>query len=289
MVLAAAEDGGLTLPELTWTGLGISLVALVGSILLGQLVRVLVARALRWRGRSAESSQVFGRLLSWVVVALGVGIALTVLFPSVRPVNILGGVGIISIAAGIAFQTVLGNLFAGIIILARDRIQVGDQIALLEQAGTVVEMRLSSTSVRTFDGRLVLVPNGVLHSNLVTVQTGYEHVRSSITIELADDDDLARAQDLAVSTMRALPQVLDEPSPEAFFTAVGTKAVVLELRFWSGARQLETKEATDAVIQAVLGAFADAGIETTSDAVTVDAGPRLQRTLRETFGEQGPA
>ncbi|WP_022925327.1 mechanosensitive ion channel family protein [Serinicoccus marinus] len=279
----------MSLPEITWKGVAVAAAVLVGSVLLGQVVRMAFGRALRWRGRSEESAQVFGRLLGWVVVALGIGVALTVLFPSVRPVNILGGVGIISIAAGIAFQTVLGNLFAGIIILARDRIQVGDQIALLEQAGTVVEMRLSSTSVRTFDGRLVLVPNGVLHSNLVTVQTGYEHVRSSITIELADDDDLARAQDLAVGTMRALPQVLDEPSPEAFFTAVGTKAVVLELRFWSGARQLETKEATDAVIQAVLGAFADAGIETTSDAVTVDAGPRLQRTLRETFGEQGPA
>ena len=286
MVLAAAEDGGLTLPELTWTGLGISLAALVGSILLGQLVRVLVARALRWRGRSAESSQVFGRLLSWVVVALGVGIALTVLFPSVRPVNILGGVGIISIAAGIAFQTVLGNLFAGIIILARDRIQVGDQIALLDQAGTVVSMGLSSTSIRTFDGRLVLVPNGTLHSNLVTVQTGYEQVRSSITIELADDDDLATAQGVAVRTMVGLAPVLDDPAPEAFFTAVGTKAVVLELRFWSGARQLETKEATDAVIRAVLAAFAEAGIETTSDAVTVDASPRLTQTLSQLFEEK---
>src|SRR5690606_2834920 len=209
-----------------------------------------------------------------------VGADVTITFPSIRPVNLLGGIGVVSIAAGIAFQTVLGNMFAGIVILTRDRFRVGDQISVGEHRGTVVHMGLTSTSVRTFDGRLVLVPNGTLHSEVVTVQTGFEHVRSSVLVDVADSADLDRAARVAVEAMRAVPQVLDEPAPEAFLTSIGTATVQLELRFWSGARQLETKEATHAVVAAVLAAFAEQGVEAGSDVYTVDAGPRLARLLR---------
>ncbi|WP_237566030.1 mechanosensitive ion channel family protein [Ornithinimicrobium cerasi] len=274
----------LELPPVTWLGAGLGLGVLLVGLLLGQLVRTAVSRWLSWRGRSESSARVFGRLVSWLVGALAVGVALAVTFPSIRPVNVLGGLGVISIAAGIAFQTVLGNMFAGIVILTRDRFRVGDQISVLDHRGTVVDMGLTSTSVRTFDGRLVLVPNGTLHSEIVTVQTGFEHVRSSVVVDLADDGDLDRAAEVAVAAMHAAPQVLDEPAPEAFLTSVGTATVQMELRFWSGARQLETKEATHAVVVAVLRAFAEHGVAAGSDVVTIDAGPRLARLLRPEDG-----
>ncbi|WP_237770158.1 mechanosensitive ion channel family protein [Ornithinimicrobium sp. CNJ-824] len=271
---------GLELPPVTPVGVALGLAVLVVGVALGQLVRLLVTRALAWRGRSESSSRVFGRLVSWLVTLLAVGAAVTITFPSIRPVNLLGGIGVVSIAAGIAFQTVLGNMFAGIVILTRDRFRVGDQISVGEHRGTVVQMGLTSTSVRTFDGRLVLVPNGTLHSEVVTVQTGFERVRSSVLVDVADSADLDRAARVAVEAMRAVPQVLDEPDPEAFLTSIGTATVQLELRFWSGARQLETKEATHAVVSAVLAAFAEHEVEAGSDVYTVDAGPRLARLLR---------
>lgn len=276
---------GLELPPVTPMGVALGLAVLVVGILLAQLVRMLVSRTLSWRGRSESSARVFGRLVSWLVTALAVGAAVTVTFPSIRPVNLLGGIGVVSIAAGIAFQTVLGNMFAGIVILTRDRFRVGDQISVGEHRGTVVQMGLTSTSVRTFDGRLVLVPNGTLHSEVVTVQTGFEHVRSSVRVDVADTADLERAARVAVDAMRALPQVLDEPAPEAFLTSVGTATVQLELRFWSGARQLETKEATHAVVMAVLTAFSQHDVEAGSDVLTIDAGPRLSRLLQQS-GDQ---
>lgn len=269
----------LELPPVTWWGAGLGVSVLLVGLLLGQGAKVLTTRWLAWRGRSDNAATVFGRLASWLVGLVAVGAALAVTFPSIRPVNLLGGLGVISIAAGIAFQTVLGNMFAGIVILTRDRFRVGDQISVLDHRGTVVSMGLTSTSVRTFDGRLVLVPNATMHSEIVTVQTGFEHVRSSVLVDLADDGDLRSAAEVAVTAMRALPQVLDDPGPEAFLTSVGTATVQMELRFWSGARQLETKEATHAVVVAVIEGFAKNGVQAGSDVVTVDAGPRLTRIL----------
>ncbi|QFG69586.1 mechanosensitive ion channel family protein [Ornithinimicrobium pratense] len=271
--------GGLDLPPVTAAGVSLGLAVLLIGLLLGQLVRLLVSRAMLWRGRGASSADVLGRLASWLVGLLAVAASLAITFPSIQPVNLLGGIGIISIAAGIAFQTVLGNMFAGIVILTRDRFRVGDQISVLDHRGTIVQMGLTSTSIRAFDGRLVLVPNATLHSEVVTVRTGFEQVRSSVVVDLADTGDLEHAAGVAVRAMTAVPEVLDDPSPEAFLTSVGTTTAQLELRFWSGARQLETKEATHAVILAVLAAFAAEGVEAGAEVHTVDVGPRLARML----------
>ncbi len=270
----------LSLPPVTWSGAGLGLLVLAGSYVIAVGVRSLVCRTMTWRGRSPSSARVFGRLAGWLVMGLALATALTIVFPTVRPVDVLGGVGIISIAAGIAFQTVLGNMFAGIIILTRDRFRVGDQIAVGEHRGTVVQMGLTSTSIRTFDGRLVLVPNGTLHSEMVTIQTGFEQVRSAVTIALADTTDLDHARAVALQAMNGTPEVLHDPPPEALLGAVGNGTVDIELRFWSGARQLETREAQHAVIREALRAFKAQSVATGSDAYVIEPGKRLEELLQ---------
>jgi small-conductance mechanosensitive channel len=269
----------LSLPPLTWEGTAIGLAALVAAVLLGVVVERAVRGYLRWRHRGPSAVAVFGRLARWAVVVLGVGIALTVVFPSVRPINILGGLGVISIAAGIAFQTVLGNMFAGIMILSGDRYHVGDQIGVRDLRGEITQMTLNSTAVRTFDGRKVLIPNQVMHSEPVTVQTGFERVRTSVTVQVDATADPARAQRIAVEAMTAVPEVLEDPAPQALLTVLDKGALTLELRFWSGARQLETREAQHAVIAAVVAAFTAHDVRLADEIQTVEAGPDLLGAL----------
>lgn len=245
------------------------LAVLVGGFVLAWLVERIARRVLRWRGRGESSVQVFSSLASWLMIFLAFAAALTVVFPSIRPVNILGGVGVISIAAGIAFQTVLGNMFAGMVLLYRDRLRVGDQVAVQEVRGAIVSMDLSSTTVRTFDGRQVLIPNSVMHSEVITVQTGYEAVRTTVFVDLDETVDLRVAQQLAVEAMDRCGETLPEPAPQALLSEIGSGTIRLELRFWSGARQLETREAQHAVIIAVMDSFAEQNVATGSDVLVV--------------------
>ena len=274
----------MDLPPITPTAVGVGLAVAVLGYALGRLVGSGVTWALTRGGRSPSAARVFGSIVAGGLTVLALGAAVTVVFPSVKPVDVFGGIGVISIAAGIAFQTVLGNMFAGMVILARDRFRVGDQIAVADHAGTVVEMGLSATGIKTFDGRLVLLPNQILHSNAVTVQTGFNAVRSSVSLDLDDATDLDRARAVAVETMAALPSVLTDPAPQALLTSVGVTTVELELRFWSGARQMETREAQDAVIASVLRAFTTQGVRTGNDVRIVDAGPELRRALDRLTG-----
>lgn len=268
------------LPQVSSDALLVGLLVLAGGLVAAVAVRMLVRTALGWRGRSGSAATVFGGLAGWLVGLLAVLVALTVIFPSVKPVDILGGVGVVSIAAGIAFQTVLGNMFAGIVILSRDVIRVEDQIQVGEVRGTVQAISLSATRVRTFDGRLVLIPNSVLHSEIVAVQTGYETVRSSVHLDVTTGPDLDRVARTALDAAAAAPGVITEPAPQALYREVGATTVRLELRFWSGAHQLETLEAQDAVIRGVLAAFTREGIAVGDDVQVVEGGEALLAALR---------
>ena len=269
----------LDLPPVTWEAVVLGAAILAGGWLLGRVVRRVAAPLLRWRGRSPSASGIFAALAQAVIVLVAVAAALTVVFPSVKPVNALGGLGVLSIAAGIAFQTVLSNMFAGIVILARDVFRVGDQIAVDEISGTVTEITLTSTVVQTFDGRKVLIPNSVVHSQVVTVQTGYEQVRSTVSLDIDDRADLEQAVRVAEAAMGRAHAVLPHPPPQALLHEIGSATVRMDLRFWSGARQMETRVAQHEVILSVLAAMAEAGVPTGSDMLVVEAGPRLLKTL----------
>lgn len=272
----------IDLPEVTWAAVGLGAAALVTFVIIGWFVRLGVARYLTWRQRGPSAVSVFSQLAQWVVVILGAGVALTIVFPSVQPVDILGGLGVVSIAAGIAFQTVLGNMFAGIVILSRGRFVVGDQISVKEVRGTVTDITLNSTTIRTFDGRQVLIPNQIMHSELVTVQTGYEHVRTSVEVQIDAAADPTRARRIATDAMSAVPVVYEEPAPQALLTTLDKGALTLELRFWSGARQLETREAQHSVISSVLAAFIENDVRLADEIQTIEAGPDLLKALAET-------
>lgn len=261
--------------------------------IVGILLARLVGAGWRWlllrRGRAENYADVFGHLAAIGTGIVAVGVALTIGFPSVQPVDVLGGLGIVSIAVGIAFQDVLGNLFAGVLILVREPFRAGDQIALGDVRGTVESVTLRETVVKAFDGRRVLIPNSTVHGGVLTVQTGYGAVRTSIVVGVAYDTDLDDARRLAVETMTAVPQVLDDPAPQALITELAASTVNLELRFWSGARQLETLEAQDAVIAAVVARYAEAGIEMPADIRVLESGPSFTAALKELGGDSSAA
>lgn len=267
------------LPPIEPAQLGAGALVIIGGWVVSRLVRAVLGRYWSWRRRSPSFSRVFSSMTGWVVLALAVGAGLTIAFPSVRPINILGGLGVASIAAGIAFQAVLGNLFAGVLLISREPFRSGDQIALGDVRGTVDEINLRETVVRTFDGRRVLIPNSVMSSGVVTVQTGYEKVRTSVVVGVAYDADLERARSTALTAVKDLPSVAENPAPQALITELGSSTINIELRFWSGARQLETLEAQDQVIAAVVRAFNEAEIAMPADIRVLESSPSLTAAL----------
>ncbi|WP_258725234.1 mechanosensitive ion channel family protein [Cellulomonas sp. NS3] len=276
---------GLELPAIEPRQLAIGAGVVVVGILLARLVRVMV----RWwlaRRHTPSYARVFSTLAAFLLGALAVGAGLTVAFPSVQPVDVLGGLGIVSVAIGIAFQNVLANLFAGVIILVREPFTAGDQIAVGATQGTVEEVNLRETVVRTFDGRRVLVPNSTVHGEVLTVQTGYAHIRTTVTIGVDYSTDLGRARSIALDAVRRVPGVADDPPPECLLTELAPSTINFDLRFWSGARQLEALETRDRVIETVARALIDAKIDMPADIRVVQPSPDLLAAIHRRSAEE---
>ena len=249
---------------------GIACGVLVVFVLAGRLARPLVRRRL-CRRRTPSFARVFAKLTSSAMSVLGTLLAITIVFPSVQPVDVLTGAGVLTIAAGFAFQDILQNLLAGILLLFRQPFRGGDQVEIGEVVGTVEEINIRETVVRTFDGRRVLVPNASVYTNVISVQTAYGPIRADFIVGIAYETDMGRARDVALAAVREVEGVLPDPEPEVLYAELGPSTLQLEVLFWCDARQLEMRRTLARALQAVKVAFDAEGIEMPSELVALQA------------------
>lgn len=289
MLSEAVAVDAIRLPPIQLEDLLIGAGIVLGGYVLSRLLRLILNAVFRSRGRSTSYASVFSTIGGWLFLAVAVAVGLTVAFPSVRFSSILGGLGIVSVAIGIAAQSVLGNLFAGVLMVYREPFRAGDQVAIGDVSGTVTDINLRETVVRTFDGKRVLIPNSEAHSGVITVQTGYERTRSTVLIGVAYETDFQRAREVALEAVRRVPAVHEDPPPRALVREAGSSTVQLAVMFWSGSRQMETNEALDAVISAVIVAYRNEGIEMPAEIRQLELGPSSVQVAARLAGKDSGA
>ena len=259
--------------------LGVALAVVIVGILVGRAVRAITRRALS-RTRGPSFSTVISKMLGWVTVVLAVLLAITVTFPSVRPVDVLASLGFVSIAVGFAFQDILENLLAGLLLLFREPFRSGDQIDVDDFQGTVKRITIRETEIRTFDGRKVLIPNADVYKNALLIQTAYDEIRSDFVVGVAYESDLNAARAVIVEALRTVDGVLADPPPEALLRALGTSTIEIEARLWARPDQHTFLTVTDRAIAAVKAALDEAGIEMPSEIIALQATTSFAAALR---------
>ncbi len=251
------------------------------------LAGYVLSRALRWVlrrilvGRQTPSfAAVMSKLAGWVLLALSVTVAIVVVFPSVKPVDMLAGLGFFSVAAGFAFQDILENLLSGLLLILRQPFRSGDQITVGEVSGTVEAITIRETRLKTFDGQLVLIPNRDVYKSVITVRTHFPSRRMSFVVGIAYENDANEARRVIQAALTGnLPRIDDTPGPEAVVTQLGVSTVDIEARFWCGPGQHDVVLALDAAIRAVKLALDDAGIEMPADIIALQATPSLRAAI----------
>lgn len=269
-----AESVVAALPRLAVAVLVLILLWLLGSL----AKRVLEPRLTRLR--TPSFGRVFSTLVAGAIKLLAIMAAFVVVFPSVNVLTIVSGLGVLGIAAGFAFQDILSNLLAGVLLIFRQPFVSGDQIEVNDIRGTVEGITIRETRIRTFDGRLVFVPNADVYTNAIEVQTAFDRVRSSFVTGVGYDTDLAEARRLVSDTLRGIDGVLQDPPPEPYWTEHGSSAVILDVRYWTAPRQADLRRVQSEVAEALFDAFNEAGIDLPFDVVTLDAGESFSEALK---------
>ena len=224
------------------------------------LSRRLIERSSRRRDRG-NLGEVLGGFVKWVVIVLGSLLAATIVVPSLKPGDLIAGLGVSSVAIGFAFKDILQNWLAGLLILLRQPFNIDDQIEVKGFEGTVRRIETRATIIETYDGQRVVIPNSDIYTNAIVVRTAHEKRRSQYDVGIGYGDDVDEACEVIRKAIAGVPEVETEPAPEALPWDLAASWVAIRARWWTHSRRADVVHARAAVIRAVKKALDEAGID----------------------------
>jgi small-conductance mechanosensitive channel len=241
---------------------------LVGGLLILLLTWVVTTliertgRRLMRRSRLRRSlKDLIVRLIMIAVWVFGLLLAAMVVFPGLTPANALGGLGIASIAVGLAFKDIFENFFAGILLLWRFPFENGDFIECEGILGEIEEVSIRMTKIRKTTGELVVVPNSFLFKNPVDVLTNQNHRRVTIITGVAYDANVAEAVEVIEKVVNSGKTVSKGKPIQVFPKAFGSSSIDIEVTWWTGPRPVDIRRSRGEIITLVKRALDEAGIE----------------------------
>jgi small-conductance mechanosensitive channel len=248
-------------------------------LLLGAIIVIfltwLVARGVRylafnWAQKTEGDSNteiLIGRLSYGGVWIVGSVIALGVLGLDFGA--LLGALGLTSVAIGFSLKDVLSNYISGVILLAAKPFKINDQVVIKDYEGTITQIQLRATTLRTYDGRLVYIPNQEVFQTSITNNTASPRRRSSIIVGIDYEADISRAKTVILETLKAIKQVEPNPQSEVLVIELAASTVNLEVRFWVDSRRAGFLTTTSFVSQAIKEALETENIEMPTDIYTL--------------------
>ena len=191
-----------------------------------------VTRILGSRKHHQNLVTVFRRVGRALILFLGFMVAMIIAVPSFTPGKLIGALGIGSVAIGFAFKDIFQNLLSGILLLLSEPFRIGDQIISGNFEGTVEDIQIRATTIRTYDGRKVVIPNSQLYTSTMTVNTAYSQRRLEFDVGIGYENNIIDAQRVILSVLKAAPTVSKLAEPSVIATALADSSVVLRVRWF---------------------------------------------------------
>jgi len=153
----------------------------------------------------------------------------------VQTASIIALLGVAGLAVGLSLQGTLQNIAAGIMLLFLRPFRIGDYIDAEGLAGTVEEIGLFTTHLRTYQGIYLEVPNGQVWNRSILNYSRVEARRLDIVVGISYDDDIDKAQAALLELMTSDSRANAEPEPQVMVKELADSSVNLNLRCWAAA------------------------------------------------------
>ncbi len=199
-----------------------------GASVISHLVRHAVARV---KGASQLLVNFSGSFVKKLLMVIGFVVALSALEVNITP--LLAAIGAAGFVIGLALQGTLSNFASGLLILLYRPFDVGDVIDAGGVSGIVDSVSLVSTHVRTFDNKMMIVPNNDIWGGTITNATASETRRVDMVFGIGYDDDVDTAKGILERIVNEHPLVLDDPAPVIQLNELGDSSVNFICRPWA--------------------------------------------------------
>lgn len=261
-------NNGLTVGWSEISGLGFSVdpssffagfIILAVAWVLNKLSNKAVEKAIKKRSGHAHAEFTAKKATSYAIYTIA-GFAVLGAFGV--PLSALSTfLGLIGLGLSFALRDTIANFIAGLMIMVNQPFKVGDQIETQGEEGTVKDIRIRATDIRTYDGKLVIIPNSQLYNDVVINNTAYDERRFKVIVGVGYDDDVQKAKELAEETLDEIEDVEDTPEPQVLVEELGGSSVNLQLRGWTKPSKANMVSVTSDVTQKIKEKYDAEGID----------------------------
>ena len=226
--------------------LGALLIFLVGM----WLAKRLSAGLQRVLGRAHVDSTLSGFLRNVSYAAMMVLVLVTALTSiGVPPTSMLAVLGAAGLAVGLALKDSLSNIASGVMLIMLRPFRDGDSVQIAGLEGTVEEVRIFQTRMRTADNRLIILPNSMITTAPIINFTAKPQRRIDIPLTVRYRDDPAQAKEILLAIATADPLILKDPAPAVDIARLSGDGVDMTLFAW--AKTKDVGEAKNRITEAV--------------------------------------
>ncbi|NUG51604.1 mechanosensitive ion channel family protein [Acinetobacter lactucae] len=234
----------------------IAIIVFIIFWLLTKLFKFFVRKTLENRSYTRQNLVlVLNRVGSTAILFFGFLIALVIMIPGFTPGQLMSALGIGSVAIGFAFKDIFQNLLSGILILLSEPFRIGDDIIVNNMEGTVEDIQIRATFLRSPDGRRIVIPNATVYTSAVTVNTAYQRRRCEFVVGIGYEDDVQKAKAVILKLLDNSRNVLSQPAFSVNVTALADFSVNLTVRWWVDTTETTTSASISEIQELVVDAF----------------------------------
>lgn len=203
----------------------------------------------------------FSRLIVVFIVVLGIFTALTVVVPTFGFGDMITGLGFTSFVIGFATKDILNNLLSGVLILWQQPFRIGDYLFVGNNQGKVEYIGVRATQLRKDDGELILIPNGDMYANALTIRGAGANRRMNLKISVGYESDVEQVRETIKTALQSVSGVVNEPKPNVYVTDLASDGVNLAIYFWINTNEAKPMEVFDRVATEIKASLSRESVE----------------------------
>ncbi len=199
-------------------------------LLLGRMIQILTKRLINKTDADSLLGSLIGRTTNYLLVTFGIIYSLDKLGVAIGPV--LGALGIAGIAVAFAFQNILENFVAGVILQIQRPFSSGDEIIAAGHEGAIRSVDVRTITIESPDGETIIIPSAEVIKNPIVNHNIKNRRRSSLEVGVAYGSDLENVSRVVFDALSGIDDVFDQPKPEVLVHTFGESSVNISIRYW---------------------------------------------------------
>lgn len=245
------QAGVNTVPNLI-----VAIIILIFFLVLAKAARSITGQVMMRISQNRPINELLSTIVVWMIMAIGIFIALGVLKLDKTVASLLAGAGVLGLALGFAFQEITANFVSGVIIAMGKTYEIGDILEVSSIHGKVIRIDIRYTILKTFDGLDAIIPNKDMLTKEIINYTKDAGRRITLPVGVSYGEDLEKVEAVLKKALDQIPGTLKGKPLEILFNEFGDSSINLLVRYWmESPDQSSYQHSLHYVVKAIKKAF----------------------------------